>query len=133
MDDERARIGALVEAGQFVLDPIGNIILFDSPAKQMDFARVWATQKYPAAAAPLWRGEVYRHDKIRVAYLSADFRTHATALLMAGVFEAHDRARFEITAISLRRRRQEPDARASRARLRRFIDVRNVAMPRSPR
>ncbi len=127
LEEERSRIGALVEAGQFVLDPIGNIILFDQPAKQMDFARVWATQKYPAAPVPLWRGDVYRHDKIRVAYLSADFRTHATALLMAGVFEAHDRSRFEITAISF----GADDKSPMRARLEsgfdRFIDVRAIA------
>jgi predicted O-linked N-acetylglucosamine transferase (SPINDLY family) len=126
LDAERARIKALVEAGQFVLDPIGNILLFDSPEKQTDFARVWATQKYPAAPVPLWSGDVYRHDKIRVAYLSADFRTHATALLMAGVFEAHDRTRFETTAISF----GADDKSAMRARLEagfdQFVDVRNV-------
>src|SRR5262245_15129358 len=126
LDDERARISALVEAGQFVLDPIGNILLFDSPEKQAAFARVWATQKYCAAPVPLWHGDIYRHAKIRVAYLSADFRTHATALLMAGVFEAHDRKRFEITAISF----GADDKSAMRARLEagfdHFIDVRNV-------
>jgi len=92
----------------------------------MDFARVWATQKYPAAPVPLWNGDVYRHDKIRVAYLSADFRTHATALLMAGVFEAHDRARFETTAISF----GADDRSAMRARLEagfdHFVDMRDV-------
>lgn len=124
LDEERARISDLVEAGQFVLDPIGNILLFNSPEKQAKFARVWATQKYPAAPVPLWNGDVYRHDRIRVAYLSADFRMHATALLMAGVFEAHDRRRFDTTAISF----GADDRSAMRARLEagfdRFIDVR---------
>jgi protein O-GlcNAc transferase len=41
------------------------------------------------------------HDRIRVAYLSADFRDHAVAHLTAGLFEAHDKSRFEITGISL--------------------------------
>ena len=126
LDEERARISDLVEAGQFVLDPIGNILLFDSPEKQAQFARVWATQKYRAAPVPLWRGDVYRHDKIRIAYLSADFRMHATALLMAGVFEAHDRMRFETTAISF----GADDKSAMRARLEkgfdRFMDVRTT-------
>jgi predicted O-linked N-acetylglucosamine transferase (SPINDLY family) len=126
LDEERPRIGALVEAGQFVLDPIGNIILFEQPAKQMDFARVWATQKYPAAPVPLWRGEAYRHDKIRVAYLSADFRTHATALLMAGVFEAHDRSRFETTAISFSADDKSPMRARLEAGFDRFIDVRTI-------
>ena len=39
-------------------------------------------------------------QRLRVAYLSPDFRDHAMARLMAGVFEQHDRARFEITAVA---------------------------------
>jgi predicted O-linked N-acetylglucosamine transferase (SPINDLY family) len=92
----------------------------------MVFARVWATQKYPAAPVPLWRGDVYRHDKIRVAYLSADYRTHATALLMAGVFEAHDRSRFEITAISFGADDKSPMRARLEASFDRFIDVRSI-------
>jgi predicted O-linked N-acetylglucosamine transferase (SPINDLY family) len=38
--------------------------------------------------------------RIRVAYLSADFHAHATAYLMAGVFEEHDRSRFESYGVS---------------------------------
>ncbi|HEY3326085.1 MAG TPA: tetratricopeptide repeat protein [Novimethylophilus sp.] len=38
--------------------------------------------------------------KIRLGYLSADFHEHATAYLMAEVFELHDRGAFEITAYS---------------------------------
>jgi predicted O-linked N-acetylglucosamine transferase (SPINDLY family) len=36
-----------------------------------------------------------------VGYLSADFREHPMAFLMAGVFEAHDRARFEVVGIDI--------------------------------
>ena len=36
--------------------------------------------------------------RIRVGYLSCDFRNHATMHLMAGVFEHHDRERFEVFA-----------------------------------
>ena len=50
--------------------------------------------------APLWRGEIYSHDRIRVAYLSADFREHPVAYLTAGLFEQHDRSQFEVTGIS---------------------------------
>jgi len=33
----------------------------------------------------VWRGERYCHARIRVAYLSSDFRVHSTAFLIAGV------------------------------------------------
>jgi predicted O-linked N-acetylglucosamine transferase (SPINDLY family) len=48
----------------------------------------------------LWTGETWRHDKLRAAYLSADFHRHATAYLMAELFERHDRSRFEIIGVS---------------------------------
>jgi protein O-GlcNAc transferase len=38
--------------------------------------------------------------RLRVGYLSSDFHLHATALLLAGVFEHHDRTRFEVFAYS---------------------------------
>ena len=57
----------------------------------------------PSRPRPLWTGETWRHDKVRVAYLSADFHRHATAYLMAELFERHDRSRFEIIGVSLGR------------------------------
>jgi predicted O-linked N-acetylglucosamine transferase (SPINDLY family) len=37
-------------------------------------------------------------QRIRIGYLSSDFRNHATMHLMAGLLEAHDRRRFEVFA-----------------------------------
>lgn len=45
-------------------------------------------------------GRAPDQGRIRVAYLSGDFREHATAHLAAGLFERHDRARFEVIGIS---------------------------------
>src|SRR5258706_11271636 len=49
----------------------------------------------------LWRGEIYRHKKIRIAYISTDLRDHVVSDVIVNCLEDHDRARFEITAISL--------------------------------
>jgi len=38
------------------------------------------------------------HARLRIGYVSSDFYHHATAHLAAGLFELHDRARFEIFA-----------------------------------
>jgi predicted O-linked N-acetylglucosamine transferase (SPINDLY family) len=46
-------------------------------------------------------------QKIRIAYISADFRNHPVAILTAELFEKHDRSRFEIFAFSL----VSPDAK----------------------
>lgn len=45
--------------------------------------------------------EIYKnHEKIRIGYFSADFNNHATMHLMAGLFEVHDREKFELYAFS---------------------------------
>jgi predicted O-linked N-acetylglucosamine transferase (SPINDLY family) len=48
----------------------------------------------------LWHGEMYSHDRIRVGYLSSTFHEHPTIHLAAGLFEQHDKSRFEVTGIS---------------------------------
>jgi predicted O-linked N-acetylglucosamine transferase (SPINDLY family) len=56
--------------------------------------------------------------RLRIGYLSADFHTHATAFLAAGLFEQHDRARFEVVGYST-----GPDDRSPmRERLTRAFD-----------
>ena len=47
-----------------------------------------------------WREDFAGARKLRIGYLSADFRRHATALLMAELFERHDKSCFEIVAYS---------------------------------
>src|SRR5262249_8932920 len=42
-----------------------------------------------------------RSDKIRIAYVSPDFRNHPAAYLVARLFELHDRERLDTFAISL--------------------------------
>jgi protein O-GlcNAc transferase len=120
--EDRPKIAAALEAGQFVVDPTGNAFISHSLREQLRCARIWAAERYPTAV-PLSARERYRHDRIRIAYLSADFRAHATAFLMAGVFDHHDKSRFETVAISY----SADDKSLMRARLMAafdsFIDV----------
>jgi predicted O-linked N-acetylglucosamine transferase (SPINDLY family) len=61
--------------------------------------------------------------RLRIGYLSADFHQHATAYLAAGLFEQHDRSRFQIFAYSTGRGDNSPmRARLERA-FDRFVDV----------
>jgi predicted O-linked N-acetylglucosamine transferase (SPINDLY family) len=65
-----------------------------------------------------------RSGRIRIGYFSSDFREHPVAYLSAGLFECHERAKFEVTAFAF-----GPEAsdvmvsRLSKA-FARFIDVR---------
>src|ERR1700761_5863059 len=72
----------------------------DSPALQRTCAEVYVQDRCMPDAPPLPRKPHPAHGRIRIAYLSSDFRDHAVAQLMAGVFEAHDKERFETYAFS---------------------------------
>lgn len=88
-----------MRTGKIAIQPFPLVALPATARDQMLCAQTYAARKYPLRP-PLWKGERYGHDKIRIAYLSADFHLHATAHLMAGLFEAHSRDDFEWTAIS---------------------------------
>ena len=100
-EEDQRLIGQGLVAGRRVISPFNHKALSDSAPEQLLCAQEWVRNEVPAAREPLWRGEVYRHDRLQLAYVSADFNASAVATLMAGVFEHHDRSRLEITAISL--------------------------------
>ena len=62
----------------------------DSCELQLRCARQFAA-RYRPHIAPLWQGELYRHNRIRIAYVSDDFRSHPTSYLMMDLWEQHDR------------------------------------------
>ena len=95
-----------------------------SPEEQLRCTQLHLKDKLPARPAPLWQGARYAHDRIRLAYLSADFNEHATAQLAAGLFERHDRRRFEVIGISYGRDDGSPMRRRLAAGFERFVDVR---------
>ena len=113
----RESAGAALRAGKRAITPVLAAALLDSPEDQLRALQIIARDRLPPKP-PLWRGERYAHERIRIAYVSADFHAHATAVLMAGVFEHHDRARFETVAISF----GPDDASPMRARLERSFD-----------
>ena len=122
---DHARTEAIesVKNGKANVDPFAYLSIDGAASHQLWCARLWAGKHMPPSANPLWQNEVYNHDKIRVAYLSADFREHAVSYLLAGVFEQHDRDRFYTTAVSL----QRDDSSRLQQRLKkafdRYIDV----------
>lgn len=121
------RLVAAVRAGKCACEPLNFVAVADRAEDQLRCARTWVERNYRRTSNPMWRGERYGHMRIRVAYLSADYHEHATAYLMAELFEQHDRRRFEVTGVSW-----GPDSSSVlRNRLvngfEHFIDVRNMS------
>jgi predicted O-linked N-acetylglucosamine transferase (SPINDLY family) len=119
-DDER-RVAEGLRKGLHIITPFNHRAISDSEAHNLIVAQIWAKSiPHPKA---LWRGESYRHDRLRIAYLSAEFHDHATAVLIAGVFEHHNRTRFDTTAISLGSDNVSTMRRRIEAAFERFIDA----------
>jgi len=100
-DSDVARILEGIEAGKPVAKSLGVMSITDDAAVHHRCAEIFAAHRYTPRHAPLWAGERYRHDRIRIAYVSPDLREHPVGHLMAGIFERHDRRRFETIAISI--------------------------------
>ena len=76
--------------------PLGLLALTDDVDVQREVIADWIARKIapvPGGLGPVTR---YRHDRIRIGYLSSDFCRHAMSFLVAELFEHHDRGRFEI-------------------------------------
>jgi len=118
---ETAQLLAIVREGLPASSPFSLLTVNSSAADQRQCAERRARDQ--RAFAPLSRGELCAHDRIRVAYLSADFREHPVAYLIAGLLEHHDRSRFEITALSLAPDRASPMRDRIKGAVEHFIDV----------
>jgi len=89
-----------------------------------DFA---ASEGWLTPTAPLWTGERYQHERLRIAYVSADFRPHALSFLLAGVLEQHDRQRFEVLGISLQPEERSAFGQRIRSAFDWFVDATNMS------
>ncbi len=122
-DARCAELIADAAGGLQTAHPFQLLACASTPADQLKCARTFVTKQWWAHAEPLWHGERYGHQRIRVAYLSADLREHPVAYLIAGMFERHDRSRFETIAISF----AEPKPSTVRERLKgsfgRFVEA----------
>jgi protein O-GlcNAc transferase len=102
--------------------PFPALVIPSTAADQLQCAKCYVQDQN--AFSPTWQGEKYSHDRIRLAYLSADFREHATAYLIAGLLESHDRSRFEVTGISFGPHADSMMRRRIEQAFEHFVDVR---------
>lgn len=119
-----ARLAALRQAvaeGRKAVQPLALQCLLDDPAAQQQAARLWAQHAFPprADAAP----RPAPADRIRVAYVSRDFRSHPVSFLMAEVFELHDRTQFEVIALNYGPASDDAMQQRLRVAFDRFLDV----------
>lgn len=109
VDVDLAALRALWEQG--LLDGVEPWRLLALPVDGAELRQVTeqvGARRFPlgpegGAAHPRWRARSGqpRPKRLRIGYFSSDFHQHATSILMAGLFEQHDRTRFETVGICL--------------------------------
>jgi predicted O-linked N-acetylglucosamine transferase (SPINDLY family) len=116
--------------------PFDTVVITVPPALRLDVARRYAVkvQARVAGTPPLPRNATPRPgNRIRIGYCSADFYDHATAHLAAGLFERHDRSRFEVIAYSFGPDDGSEYRRRLMAAFDRFVDVRDESFQATAR
>ncbi|MHB8816814.1 MAG: O-linked N-acetylglucosamine transferase, SPINDLY family protein, partial [Steroidobacteraceae bacterium] len=99
-DDELRRLASEVQLGRQATAPLTILSLLDSPPLQRRAAELWAPRAVAQTNATARTEPAAAGRRIRIGYFSADFRAHPVAALTAGMFEHHDRSRFELFAFS---------------------------------
>lgn len=86
-----------IAAGKCAIEPFAYLAIAGSAQSQRRCAEIYGAR---FKAAPLLPRAAPRctDGKIRVGYVAGEFRHHATGFLMVGLFELHDRNRFELFA-----------------------------------
>jgi predicted O-linked N-acetylglucosamine transferase (SPINDLY family) len=108
IDNEFVELERKIAAGERATPPFPALAMFSSPSLLHTAATTWVDARYPEQCDPAPVQTRSAHGRIRVGYFAATLHEHATAYLMAQLFEAHDRERFEIVAFSYGPRTGDP-------------------------
>lgn len=125
LESLQQRIIAEVRNGKKACKSLAFMSISNEPQDQRRCAEIFTRHFYPIQS-PLWQKEIYHHEKLRIAYVSPDFREHPVAHLAAGLFACHDRNRFETYAFSLGKNDESPMRRRVEKSFDHFFDVRSM-------
>ncbi|RLJ38454.1 tetratricopeptide repeat protein [Acidovorax sp. 106] len=126
-----AHLQQCLDQGDMLLPAFDALAFADDPALHRRTAqfladKLAATRAVPPRLLPVPSpSQPPGSGRIKLAYLSADFHDHATAYLMAELFERHDKGRFETVAISFGPDSESPMRKRLHRAFDQFWDVRD--------
>lgn len=98
-DEELANMFSIVDrlepTARVMSSPFSHVTLTSDPLHQLKACRLMSNTFADIKPVPR-PSKPPAGERIRLGYVSADFHQHATAVLLAEVFEHHDRSRFEV-------------------------------------
>lgn len=98
--------------------PLAMLALTDDPVQQLLTAFAFVERTYGFKEEFLSKGREYRHDRLRIGYVSGDLCVHAVGLLLPEMLEGHDKSKFEIYGYDF----SPEDGTAHRERLKKAFD-----------
>ena len=98
--------------------PLTILSLSDDPAEQLACVQRYAREKVGQYSRMVPTSHRYKHDKLRIGYLSSDLSMHAVSLLTVELFEEHNRDAVEVHAFCWSRE----DGTPFRERVKRAFD-----------
>lgn len=133
LDDEIAQIRTWVNnVPQAQVSPFAFLAMPGSnAAEQKQCASHWAANRIAPLLPHRLPADFSRnlqHKKLRIGYLSSDFRLHPLAFLVTELMELHDRKQFEIVAYSAAPDDRTPERKRLEKAFDRFIDIRNLSI-----
>jgi predicted O-linked N-acetylglucosamine transferase (SPINDLY family) len=125
--DQIAAISTAVTQNE-LLSPFTVLTAIDNASIQYQAAKRWAASfdifHKPVMKLPKASVKTRSDERLRIAYLSADFQEHAVAYSMARIFECHDKNRFDCYAISLGTSKSTPMRERLISAFEHFVDAR---------
>ena len=111
---------------QDVVDPFGYMGFSDSERDLQLAGVVYLDKKYPPLPLGFPLKKYPRHKKIKIAYVSGEFREHANGSLMTGLIECHDKTKFEVIGLDNGHGDDGNLRRRLTAAFSEFIDIRDI-------
>ena len=84
-----------VSSEEFVIPPLMFQAIDDDPSLNLKCSRAWAKSQFHKTQNE-FIPKIKKSKKIRIAYISPDFRSHPVLYLTEKIYELHDRSKFEI-------------------------------------
>lgn len=76
--------------------PLAMLALTEEPAEQLANSVAFVKRKFPLTEKFLCEGRKYNHRRLRIGYVSADFREHAVGFLLPPFLSSHSKQDYEL-------------------------------------
>ncbi len=78
--------------------PLAMLALTEDPAEQLSNSQGFVARTYTQPQERLCAGRQYQHQRLRIGYVSADFREHAVGFLLPPMLASHPADQYELYA-----------------------------------